>query len=67
MPKKRRRSDKAEMWTAINAAVDGGWGTTLRMMSILALKALPYAAGPLLLLGTAPVSWAIKLLPQLLP
>lgn len=66
MPKKRRSSDKAEMWAAISAAVAGGWGPTLRMMSILALKGLTYAAPFVLIAQAPPVGWLLRLIPQLL-
>jgi hypothetical protein len=54
MPRKlkhKRRRDHIGMWATIGDAVNGGWGSTIRMMGILTIPSITGA----LLFGDAPV------------
>lgn len=51
------------MWSAISGAVDGGWGSTVRILVILAVRG-GVAIGIVLAVGTSP---AASLLRTLLP
>lgn len=58
---KRPMADTAGLWSAITMAINGGWGTTLRMLILLTVLGA-IAIGIIVAVGDGPVGPAIRAL-----